>query len=591
MPQIINTNIASLTAQRNLNTSQNALNTSLQRLSSGLRINSAKDDAAGLAISERFTTQIRGLNQAQRNSNDGISLAQTAEGDLAQITNNLQRIRELAVQSANATNSTSDRAALQQEVSELIAEIDRVATTSSFNGVSLLDGSFASQQFQVGANAGETVSINSISSARTFSLGQTNGVTIANTTAVVGDVAAGTLTINGNTLGAVDGDAAALAAAISASDGNLTATAASNVQTAIAFTDVVGTASAAATINATAVGGAFTTQVSSAAAETTSLTVGGITAYTQTSAAGAESFTAANADVQLLANTAAINTAGFTIAGTIAGGDLIFSRVDGASFDIVSTEGFATTTGGFAGADFAGGTNTVNNGSIAVAAVAPDYSLTLGGSTIDLTAAASDGTITATEVAALINAVDGFVASASGATLDITAADGRNIALVESGAGAAATGFAALSTTFRSVVDTITSANEDLVISGAGAAQAGLTAGTTAASATLIGTTIADTTVATVDGANATILAVDSALTTINSSRASLGAIQNRFESVVSSIQTTTENLSAARSRIRDADFAEETAALTRAQILQQAGISILSQANALPQNVLALLQ
>ncbi|MBV1928471.1 MAG: flagellin, partial [Gammaproteobacteria bacterium] len=149
MPQFINSNIPSLTAQRNLNTSQSDLNTSLQRLSSGLRINSAKDDAAGLAISERFTAQIRGLNQAARNANDGISLAQTAEGDLAAIGNNLQRIRELSVQSANATNSASDRTALQLEVSELIAEIDRVASTSAFNGVKLLDGSFASQAFQV----------------------------------------------------------------------------------------------------------------------------------------------------------------------------------------------------------------------------------------------------------------------------------------------------------------------------------------------------------------------------------------------------------------------------------------------------------
>jgi flagellin len=591
MPQIINTNIASLTAQRNLNTSQNDLNTSLQRLSSGLRINSAKDDAAGLAISERFTTQIRGLNQAARNANDGISLAQTAEGDLAQITNNLQRIRELAVQSANATNSSSDRAALQNEVSELISEIDRVATSSSFNGVSLLDGSFASQQFQVGANSGEVVSINSISSARTFSLGQSNGVSIANATNVVGDVAAGTLTINGNTLGAVDGDAAALAAAISASDGNLTATAASNVQTGIAFVDVVGTASAAAVSNATAVGGAFTTQVASAAGETTSLTVGGISVYTQTSVGAAENFTAANADAQLTANTAAITGAGFTIGGTIAGGDLVFTRADGASFDIVATNGFATTAGGFAGADFAAGTNTVNNGSIAVAAAAPNYTLTLEGSTLDLTAAGSDGTITAAEVAGVINNVAGYTASASGATLDITAADGRNIALVESGTDSAAEGLTALSTTFRSVIDSITSANSDLVIAGAGAAQAGLTAGTTAASAALIGTTIANTTIATVSGANAAILSVDSALTSINGSRASLGAIQNRFDSVVASIQTTSENLSASRSRIRDADFAEETAALTRAQILQQAGVSILSQANALPQNVLALLQ
>ena len=167
MAQTINTNIASLNAQRNLNSSQGALNTSLQRLSTGLRINSAKDDAAGLAISERFTTQIRGLNQAARNANDGISLAQTAEGDLAQITNNLQRIRELAVQSANATNSSSDRTALQSEVAELVAEIDRVSSTSAFNGVKLLDGSFASQTFQVGANAGETVSIANIRSART----------------------------------------------------------------------------------------------------------------------------------------------------------------------------------------------------------------------------------------------------------------------------------------------------------------------------------------------------------------------------------------------------------------------------------------
>src|SRR5690606_11301669 len=140
MAQVINTNIASLNAQRNLNRSQGTLNTSLQRLSSGMRINSAKDDAAGLAISERFTSQIRGLNQAVRNSNDGISLSQTAEGALGEVTNNLQRIRELAVQSANATNSTSDRAAMQQEVSQLIAEIDRVATQTNFNGVNLLDG-------------------------------------------------------------------------------------------------------------------------------------------------------------------------------------------------------------------------------------------------------------------------------------------------------------------------------------------------------------------------------------------------------------------------------------------------------------------
>ncbi|HEY1043004.1 MAG TPA: flagellin, partial [Telluria sp.] len=149
---VINTNISSLNAQRNLSGSQSTLATSLQRLSTGLRINSAKDDAAGMAISERMTSQIRGNDQAARNANDGISLAQTAEGDLAQIGTNLQRIRELAVQASNASNSASDRAALNQEASALISEIDRVANNSSFNGNKLLDGSFTSQSFQVGAN-------------------------------------------------------------------------------------------------------------------------------------------------------------------------------------------------------------------------------------------------------------------------------------------------------------------------------------------------------------------------------------------------------------------------------------------------------
>ena len=153
----INTNVASLTAQRNLGISQGSLNTSIQRLSSGLRINSAKDDAAGMAISERFTSQIRGMNQAVRNANDGISLAQTAEGAMKAAGDMLQRVRELAVQSANASNSASDRQALQQEVNQLVAELDRVAQTTEFNGAKLLNGSFGTQQFQVGANANQTI--------------------------------------------------------------------------------------------------------------------------------------------------------------------------------------------------------------------------------------------------------------------------------------------------------------------------------------------------------------------------------------------------------------------------------------------------
>ena len=171
MALTVNTNIASLTAQRNLTGSQNMLSTSLERLSSGLRINSAKDDAAGLSISARFESQIRGLNQGIRNANDGISLAQTAEGALSEVTGNLQRIRELAVQSANATNSSADRATLQAEVTALVSEIDRVATQTKFNNISLLDGSFSGQSFQVGANSGETVSVASIVNAQSAALG------------------------------------------------------------------------------------------------------------------------------------------------------------------------------------------------------------------------------------------------------------------------------------------------------------------------------------------------------------------------------------------------------------------------------------
>ncbi|MES2624426.1 MAG: flagellin, partial [Pseudomonadota bacterium] len=252
MPQVINTNIASLNAQRNLNKSQGALNTSLQRLSSGMRINSAKDDAAGLAISERFTAQIRGLNQAVRNANDGISLAQTAEGALGEVTNNLQRVRELAVQSANATNSNSDRAAMQQEVSQLISEIDRVAGQTNFNGVKLLDGSFSAQSFQVGANVGETIAISTIIDSTKAGLGLDTGSATKTSTTSVGSAALveGDLTINGVDVGAVAADAAAIATAINGTGSNVAATA-TNVQT-IAFTNIVGstlspTASTAAT--------------------------------------------------------------------------------------------------------------------------------------------------------------------------------------------------------------------------------------------------------------------------------------------------------------------------------------------------------
>ena len=240
MPQIINTNIASLTAQRNLNKSQGQLQVALQRLSSGLRINSAKDDAAGLSISERFTTQIRGLNQASRNANDGISLAQTAEGALGETSNALQRIRELSIQAANSTNSASDRAAINAEAQQLLAEVNRIAQTTEFNGIRILDGSFSTAQFQVGANANQTIQFG-IAGATGNLLGayQATGTAVS-TSAFDGD---------GFTIGGVDVgiSAATSAAGVTANSATAKATAINSKTsetgvTAIAANDLVGVA-------------------------------------------------------------------------------------------------------------------------------------------------------------------------------------------------------------------------------------------------------------------------------------------------------------------------------------------------------------
>ena len=381
MALVINTNVMSLNAQRNLTTSGSQLATALQRLSSGLRINSAKDDAAGLAITERMTSQIRGLNQAVRNANDGISLAQTAEGALGEIANNLQRIRELAVQASNASNSQSDREALNAEVQQLLAEIDRVANTTQFNNVKILDGSFTGQVFQVGANAGETISVGAIIDANTAAIGSV-------------DVAKSTINVS-------------------------------------SLTD--------------------------------------------------------------------FNTA-------IAAGGLTIKGFDIGAIDAASSE--------------------AHRAQQLISAINAKYAET--GVSAEL--------------------------SADGTQIVLTGAG--NIAIAGSTDDAAVAGWA----------------NDDTI---AAAPTSGIS--------TLNVTTFGD--------AQTAIRQVDEALTQINSARADLGAVQNRFVSVVANLQTAAENLSASRSRILDADFAAETAALTRAQILQQAGTAILAQANAVPQNVLSLLR
>jgi flagellin len=382
MPQVINMNIASLNAQRNLNQSQSALQTSLQRLSSGLRINSAKDDAAGLAISERFTSQIRGLNQAARNANDAISLSQTAEGALGEISNNVQRIRELAVQAANATNSASDRTALQNEVSQLVSEIDRVAQQTAFNGVTLLDGTFTSQAFQVGANAGQTISISSISSARTSDLG-TSFNAAATGGAVTGvALVAGDLTVNGVDVGVVAGDAKAIAAKINATGTGVTATANS-------FTVAGGTTSVTATSAGTITINGYTTQ-----------------AITATGTAATDRATITSAINAMSAAT------GVSAVDDGTGIDLVSS--DGRNITHSVTQTAATWTAGVLGLAAA----TTSYGTVSLQS---SRTITLGGNT-ETKAGFTDGqVITATAGGTALSGID--VSTVAGATSAITSAD------------------------------------------------------------------------------------------------------------------------------------------------------------------------
>jgi flagellin len=516
---------------------------------------------------------------------------------MSETTNILQRIRELAVQSANATNNDTDRAALNAEVTQLTSELDRIASTTAFNGTKLIDGSFTAQQFQVGANVGETITVASIASSRASDMGRTTdanltgSVSIANgTTAVPATaLAAGDLTVNGNDVGAVAADASLIATAISATSSSITATA-SNTSIAT-FNDSVGTitgevkgtstAQAVTVLDYSGGGGAATFDVDGNAVST------GTTNHASEAALVSALQTSIN-------GSAGLGAYDVTFTGTVGGGDfeITFEHLGAAA----PGDEAAIVIGNLAGSAAASGFTASSGVAGAEASTAaPAYVLSVDGDAIDLSVGAADGTITGAEVATAISALEGYTASYSGTNLTINKADGSNIVLEESGADsgtnigldADGTGGAVSETLIGTV--SIVGAGEDLVIAGNAPASAGFSSGTTAAAIT--GTTMADTTVATVDGANAAIASVDAALTTINGSRADLGALQSRFESTTANLAANVENLSAARSRIRDTDFAVETAELTRVQILQQAGIAMLSQANSAPQNVLALLQ
>jgi len=599
MPSIINTNISSLTAQRQLSVSQTSLATAMARLSSGLRVNSAKDDAAGLAISERFTSQIRGSNQAARNANDGISLAQTAEGDLAQISNNLQRIRELAVQAANGTNSSSDRVSLNNEAAALVVENDRLATTSAFNGIKLLDGTFTEQIFQVGANgtASDVVAVSSIASARANSLGvgasSSYASTVTGISASTGSyLAAGALAINGQSVGAAPSDGVSSSYAKT-----------SGIAVAAAINAISGATNVNAIVNTTSSPGLAVTSTAAllaGAVTVNGVDIGALGATTSFAGRGVQVAAAINAKISQTGVTATVNTTtGAVTLSATDGRNIIVSGTTGATAAVGLGTGTVTYGTGAAGAALtttaATTTGTIFINGVDIGAVRAGTSVTDKG---DALAAAinafSERTgVTATNAAGAITLTGAvFSNSATDNTLTGTTAAQTATGLQVTG-GTAITLTGTSTNVSRSTVTLSSAASAGIAVAGVAAnalSASGLSEGVTTATTTA-GAGVSSINLTTAAGAQAALAAVDSAINTVNSTRAALGAYQARFVSVVASLATTAENLTASRSRVQDADFAAETAALSRAQILQQAGTAMVAQANQLPQGVMALLR
>ncbi len=695
MPQIINTNIASLNAQRNLNNSQRLSDSALQRLSSGLRINSAKDDAAGLAISTRFDAQVRGTSVAIRNAGDGISLAQTAESALNSMVTNLQRIRELALQSANDTNTGLDRAALQQEASQLVDEIKNIAEKTNFNGKKLLDGSFQNAVFQTGANVGDTISV-SVAKLDTQTLGSAESAGLSSSVSVTGTttgnpMSGGDLVINGVSVGASSGADDDASVALASSSAIAKAAAINKVSDQSGVTAVVnenyvrgsGAAYTSGTSGKVTINGVqFTLQNASTltAEQNMRNTADIINEKSELTGVRAE-FISTTQGVALIADDgrnisikttnsnvdsadfglAAVNTAGSgytTYVGTFTlvsddGSDIVitsdtgnidnagleegtFSGINGGSIsdadEIASGKRAALAVGdlvingvavgatntdddkaSFANADASAiavaaainkvadqtgvsakaNTNVIYSGDIGTATAATKLTI----NNVDINISFNAGDDIAVKQQAVIDAINGKsgqtgvrAEALDSDSFKLVAEDGRNITVV----GTAANTTYGLTTTaaaktFAAGV-TLESAGQFTLSSQTGnISRSGFREGTFGGGE--FGQKLSDIDISTVDGANKAVQAVDNALKTITSKQAELGAIQNRFQNTISNLEALSENLQAANSRIRDADFAAETAKLSKAQVLQQAGISVLAQANARPQQVLSLLQ
>ena len=528
MASVLNTNMPSINTQRKLSKAQSALDKSLERLSSGLRINTARDDAAGLAISERMTAQVRGLTVATRNANDGVSMAQTAEGALAEMGDILQRIRELAVQSANATNSAGDRKSLNDEVNQLVAELNRFANTTEFNGMKLLNGDNSVAAFQIGANANQTIT----ATTTDFRTNKYGSYQVGNSTATAGTGAGKGVSISN----AVSG------------------TASSNLQVTGAAVSVAGTM----TLNGPNASGSVSLTTADSAADIASkinnqdLTGIKATAKTETMIG----FTTGDYTIEISTTNAtsnSANTATATISFSVPkiGSDAVGSSAEALTDAVNAFNEQSSKTG------ITAKLNDAKTGIILENDEGKNINVTLKSTNTIYMGNASNGSAPAVSVK---GSTTGTTFTAAGqVTLDsarsysLTLATSMNIQAGVLSGGSMGNSTAA--TTYGSTLQRVDSLD-----------------------------------ITTVKGANDAIHIVDQAIDSVNAQRAKYGALQNRFESTISNLATSSENVSAARSRIQDTDFASETANLSRSQVLQQAATSMLAQANQLPNNVLTLL-
>lgn len=559
MAMVINTNVMSLNAQRNLTASQSSQNQAMERLSSGKRINSAADDAAGMQIASGLTSQINGLDQAMRNANDGISLVQTAEGALQESTNILQRMRELSIQSANGIFTDGNRDALNAEVSQLKSELTRIADTTTFNGLNILDGSLGSFDLQVGDQANQTIGVDF--GSQSFAADELGSGTSAD---VVGTEMAAALlavaddvTINGQAVASATLNAATtMADQIDVIENAVSGVTVTNFVEATASTAGDGILDSGGLVIATTLNDGTTTTFS---VKGTGSMDELVAAINDKSNGIVQASTDDEGRLKLIAEDATLinmSTDDVSATGTI--GATNYATLALSSDNDISIA-YADATDA---TDLGLNARAVNNpGDITGHVAGATTALTLGDVTINGVGVEA---ATAATVAANIEAINkisgetGVVASGT-TTITLNSVDGSEISIdYKHGSEAALT--------------TVLGIYETNVGSGAG-------------------DSINDVDISTAAGAQSAIDTIDSALTTINNARGEMGAVTNRLDFTVNNLSNVSQNASASRSRIEDADFAAESAALSRSQVLQQAGMSMLAQANAAPQQVLSLLQ